>query len=438
VAFLCALVVFVDGLDFGAGNVAAPAILRAFHAEKGQMGIVFSAGYSGILVGSFLFGYIGDRWGRRIGAIGGVFVYSFPALAQAFAGSLDEIVIWRFVAGLGIGGVIPNVIALVTDTAPKRYRASLVVYTITGYSLGTVVISHIAASFIPRFGWSAVFVVAGSAGLILSGALCLLLPESVRFLAARKPESPELRRLLSRLAPELAIGPDTRIRGPEESGNKQPFAIGQLFQGNQRIATPLLWIAYFFESLTYMTLLSWMPVILESTGLPPTSASLTYAYAAAAAIIAQLLLARPLDLFGPLSTAGAAILSVAALLYLGTPGLSGLLIVSSAVAGMAFCGATHNSLNCTVGIFYPAHIRSNGVGFASGMGRLAAVIGPVITGYLMEGKLPLQAMLYIIAGPYVVVMVAALPLGLLYRHRFRGATAGTASAAPTIVAGEPG
>ena len=116
------LILFVDGLDFSAANVGAPAILRALNAQKSAMGIVFGAGFVGILVGSLIFGYIGDRFGRKTGAILGVLAYSVPALLTVFATSLDQLATYRFLSGLGIGGVVPNVIALLTETAPKRYR----------------------------------------------------------------------------------------------------------------------------------------------------------------------------------------------------------------------------------------------------------------------------------------------------------------------------
>ncbi|HUB94471.1 MAG TPA: MFS transporter [Stellaceae bacterium] len=437
ITILCALVVVVDGLDFGAGNVSAPAVIRAFHADKSAMGVVFGAGYFGILVGSIIFGYVGDRFGRRAGAIGGVLAYSIPALIQAYAGSLNEIMIWRFVAGLGIGGVIPNVIALVTETAPQRYRASFVVYTIIGYSIGTVVIGQVAAAFIPHLGWQVVFFVAGTAGIVLSAVLYVFLPESIRFLALARPNSEALRKLVARIAPELSIGPATTIIARQER-TKTNFSVPMLFRGDQRLATPLLWVAYFAESLTYMTLLSWMPVILESTGLSPAGASLTYSYAAACGVITQLSLARPLDVYGPLTTVATAIIAVAAILYLGTPGLTDGLIIGAALVGMAFCGGAHNSLNCTVGIFYPTGIRANGVGFATGMGRVAAVIGPVITGFLMAQKLPLQTMLYIVSGPYIIVMVACLPLGWLYRTRFRGPVSDALAAEEPLAVREHG
>src|ERR1700680_516161 len=135
------LILFVDGLDFSAANVGAPAILRAFHAGKSAMGIVFSAGFVGILTGSLIFGYIGDRFGRKTGAILGVLAYSVPAFLTIFATSLDQLATYRFLSGLGMGGVVPNVIALLTETAPKRYRISFVMVAYVGYSLGNAAIA---------------------------------------------------------------------------------------------------------------------------------------------------------------------------------------------------------------------------------------------------------------------------------------------------------
>jgi AAHS family 4-hydroxybenzoate transporter-like MFS transporter len=133
---LCVLILYVDGLDFSTVNVGAPAIVRAFEADRSAMGYVFSLGYLGILIGSFLFGYLGDRYGRRNGAVLGVLAYSIPALLTVFATSLDQLAAFRFLAGLGIGGVVPNVIALLTESAPRKYRVTFVMVAYIGYSLG--------------------------------------------------------------------------------------------------------------------------------------------------------------------------------------------------------------------------------------------------------------------------------------------------------------
>src|SRR5215831_18955608 len=186
------LILFVDGLDFSAINVGAPAILRAFHVERSALGFAVSAGFVGILIGSLMFGYIGDRFGRKLGAITGVLAYSIPALLTVFATSLDPLAMFRFVSGLGMGGVVPNVIALLTETAPKPYRVTFVMVAYMGYSLGNASIAQVAAWLIPSFGWSVVFVTAGAVGLVLAAALPLFLSESIAYLAAREPASPPL------------------------------------------------------------------------------------------------------------------------------------------------------------------------------------------------------------------------------------------------------
>jgi AAHS family 4-hydroxybenzoate transporter-like MFS transporter len=413
---LCFLILFVDGLDYSAANVGAPAILRAFNAERTAMGTVFGWGYFGIFIGSVVFGIVGDRYGRKRGAVLGVLAYSLPALLTPTAGSLDEVTIFRFLAGIGIGGVIPNTIALLTETAPKRFRVSAVMAGFVGYSLGNAVSGQVAAWLTPDFGWSIVFVVAGVSGTGLGVVLVWALPESIPFLAATKPDAPQLRRLVVCAAPELTINSATRfvLRRP---ANETTFSLGLLFNGYRRIATLLLWIAFFAESLTYMTLSAWFAVILETAGLPPTQAALVFSYAAVGGIFAILLFGPLIDRFGPRAAVLSAVIAVTAIIYLGTPGLSAALITAVAIAAIAFAAATHQSLNGIVGGFYPTIIRGNGVGYATGMGRIAAIIGPIIVGWLFAAKLPLQDVIVFIAAPDLVVAAVCIDLDRLRRSK---------------------
>ena len=158
---LCLLILFVDGLDYSAPIVAAPAILKELNADTGDMGVLFSLGFVGILAGSVLFGWIGDRYGRKTGAVLGVLAYSLPALFTAFATSFDRLTLFRCLAGFGIGGVIPNIVALLNETAPQRYRVTFVMAVFIGYSIGNAAIGQVAAWLVPEFGWPVVFLVAG-------------------------------------------------------------------------------------------------------------------------------------------------------------------------------------------------------------------------------------------------------------------------------------
>ena len=423
------LMIFIDAFDLGSINVAAPAILRAFHAERKEIGVAFGAGYFGILIGCWVFGYVSDRWGRKTGSIGSILLYSIPAFIIPFATSIHELVYLRFLAGIGLGGVMPTTLALLAETAPKRFRASFAMMALFGFPSGTTCIGLVAAWLIPIYGWSAVFFAAGAAGIALLLLLAVALPESVQFLALKKPQSPALPRLLKHFAPELEIGPATRFRASEDD-KPEGLALAQLFSADHRLATALLWLGYFVEGLTYITIASWLAVVLETAGLSPTEARLTFSYAAAGGIVVALLLMRPLDRFGPLASVVTAVIAIAAIVTLGTPGIPAWLIVASAIGVHSFCSATHSSLNGTVGLFYPTSIRSNGVGWASGLGRIASIIGPIFVGYLLTWKLPLQEVLYIVAAPYLVLVLACIGLGRLYQRKFAPSAA---AAAPALV-----
>lgn len=416
------LILFVDGLDFSAINVGAPAILRAFHAERSAMGFVFSSGFVGIFFGSLFFGYIGDKFGRKVGAIAGVLAYSIPALLTVFAVSLDQLAAFRFLSGLGMGGVVPNVIALLSETAPKPYRITFVMVAYMGYSLGNASIAQVAAWLIPSLGWTVVFATAGMVGLILAAALIFVLPESIAYLAATKPESPQLPRLVAAAAPGVPFRPDTRfvLRRP---ATQEKFSLKLLFTEERRVATPLLWLGFFSESLVYMTFSAWFSVVLEQAGLPPTQAALTFSLAYVGAMAAIFGLARLLDTFGPKATILTAVGAIAAFLVLGTPGLSGAAIIAAGVLAMSCSSSTHQALNGIVGGFYPTVVRSNGVGYASGMGRAAAIIGPYIAGYLLSANLPLQTVLSVMVSPYIMVIAVCIALSRLKKKMTANAAA---------------
>jgi MFS transporter, AAHS family, 4-hydroxybenzoate transporter len=428
------LALFVDGLDFSAGMVGAPAILRAFHAERGEMGMVFGAGSVGALLGALIFGTIADRFGRKLGIILGVLCYSLSALGSAFAGSLDELMVLRFVTGLGVGGVVANTIALLTETAPRRYRASFIMLTLIGIAAGNAAAGQVAARLIPGFGWPVVFEAGGLVGLALTVILIFFLPESIRYLAVTDPDSPALRRLVARIAGDRVIPPDAKffLHQPQQRG----VALKQLFTGLQKIATPLLWIGYFFEALTFLTLLSWFAVFLESAGLPPTEAAFAFSYGGMGGICAILVMSRILDRFGPMALVASALAAIASLVLLGTEGLSSTTIVALSICAVAFCTATHNALNGTVGIFYPTAIRGKGVGYATGMGRIGLIVGPVATGFLLSAKLPLKEVLSFVAAPYAVVAITSGALGWLYQRHFSGG-ASIETAGPSVVPDAP-
>ena len=419
------MMLFIDGFDMSTTGVAAPSLLHAFHGEKSAMGVIFGANYAGILVGCWLFGYVGDRWGRKLGSIWACLVYAIPSILIALATSLDQILYLRFLVGIGLGGVMPTTLALLAESAPKRYRASFAMTALFGFPAGGALVGLVGANFIPTFGWPVVFYVAGIGGLALSILLVFLLPESLTFLALHKPNSAELRRRAQRLAPQRLFGPDTRFTVHREEMPKG-LMVGELLKGDQRRATVLLWTAYFVEGFTYITLANWMAVVLQDKGLSSFTALSTVSYANAAGIFVSLCLMRPLDKIGPLASVVSALVAIASIFILGTPGVPQLAIIAAAIAAHGFCSGTHTSLNGTVALFYPTRIRSNGIGWASAMGRVSSVIGPIVLGYALSWSL--QYALYLLTVPYFVLVLTNIALGRLYVWRYSQTPAATAGA----------
>ncbi|HEY3918128.1 MAG TPA: MFS transporter [Stellaceae bacterium] len=406
---LCFIALFLDGMDFGTVLVAAPAILRDWHLPQNAMGIVFGVGNLGLLVGAVIFGKIGDRYGRRIGIIAGVLTYSLPALATGFAGDMNQLLVLRCLTALGIGGVVPNAIALLNESAPKNLRASFVIVSLIGNSLGAAAVGALAAATIPHYGWPAVFIIVGALGVVLSLLLYAALPESIRYLTLTEPTAPRLRRMIARAVPGIALAPDVAFH-LEQQHKVAKFNIAILFRGGLRVATPLLWCAYFVEALTFFTILSWSVVLLENAGASPAMASLAFAYGGIGSILAHLILARLVDKFGAAVIAVAALIAIAAMICLGSLDLSTTMLVVTMILVITVAAGTHDSLNGIVGQFYPTAIRGNGVGYASGIGRLGAIPGPVIGGFLLAAGLPFSAVMNIIALPYLLLAVVCFML----------------------------
>jgi len=431
ILLLSALMLFIDGFDMSTAGVAAPSLLRAFHGERAAMGTIFGASYAGILVGCWVFGYVSDRWGRKAGSIWSCIVYGLPSLLITQATSLDQILYLRFLVGIGLGGVMPTTLALLAESAPKRYRASFAMLALFGFPLGGAMVWQVGAHFIPSFGWQVVFYTAGIGGLVLSAALVFILPESLQFLALHKPESPELRRRAQLFAPQRLFGPETRFFVKREEKPKG-LMVAELFKGKERIATILLWTAYFMEGLTYITLANWMAVVLQDLGLSSYDSLTIGSYASAGGILVAICLMRPLDKIGPMASVVSAIVASGAIIILGTPGVPQLAVMAAAIVAHSFCSGTHTSLNGTVALFYPTRMRSNGIGWASALGRIASVIGPIVVGKLFSAHVPLQWVLYGLTLPYFVLIGTSILLGRLYVRSYsqQEASATTLEPAP--------
>src|ERR1700720_1233237 len=262
--FLC----LIDGYDFAAISYAAPGIVKAWGiTNRAALGPVFSASLVGILIGSPLLGLVGDYFGRRRVTLVSCFICGIFTWASVYATSLDQLLVLRFLSGLGMGGLLPNTIALNTEYAPRRVRALLVVAMFTGTPLGAAVPGAISAWWMPAYGWTILFSIGGIVSLIVAVASIIWLPESIKYLALRPERRTETARLVRALRPDLAVEPDAHFTISDE---KQYSGVSPkyLFSDGMALATPLLWLLFIVNMMGYFFLLSWTPTLLASASIP--------------------------------------------------------------------------------------------------------------------------------------------------------------------------
>jgi AAHS family 4-hydroxybenzoate transporter-like MFS transporter len=432
VVILCFVMMVADGYDFATLSVAAPAMLREWQIQPRDMGAVFSITFFGLLTGSLIYGAIADRWGRRPIIILGTINFGIPVLLTIWATNTTELMLLRFVGGIGMGGIVPIAYTLVSEYAPRRLRSTVTVITNAGYSIGGTITGIVAAVSVAQYGWQSLFVVGAVFSLVLTIVLIALLPESVLFLAARRPESPHLGPLVRRLTREPVPAGAHFATLDHQDVHDVPGSDGilQLFSGPRAAATILVWLLFIIDSLGFFFLASWLPVVMETAGVGRATASLAQSLFTFAGMCGGLAIMRFLDRLGPVAVVALPLIGAPAEIFLGTPGLAeNTLLAVVAIAGAALSGI-HYSVYAIVVRFYPPRLRARGVSLATVWGRVGGIIAPYIGGYLLSAHMPLQKLMVIAAIPCAGVAVVGIALGGLYQRHFVAEAATTAFTTP--------
>jgi AAHS family 4-hydroxybenzoate transporter-like MFS transporter len=428
VLILAFLMMMADGYDFGTLTTAANSILNEWKISRTELGAVFSITFIGLLVGSLIYGWIADRFGRRATIIFGVFNFAIPILLTVWATNVTQLSILRFVGGVGMGGIVPIAYTLVSEYAPRRSRSTVTVLTNAGYNLAAALGGLIAAWTIPVYGWRSVYVIGAVFSFVMAGAMILWLPDSILFLIQKRPNSSQLRRLAERLLRE-PVAADTQLIAVDPQDEKEKIAraggldgLVRLFSGTRAWATTLLWLLFISDALGFFFLASWLPVVMKDAGVDPSTALRMSSLFVFAGLIGGFAIMRPLDRVGPIAFIALPIIGGPAELVMGIPGLPQTwLLVAIAVAGICLAGI-HMAVYAIAVRFYPPAIRGLGVSSATVWGRAGGIIAPFVGGYLLDMHMPMQQLMIWAALPCLSTLLIGVGLGVLYRRHFDAPT----------------
>jgi AAHS family 4-hydroxybenzoate transporter-like MFS transporter len=421
VAIWCGVLVTLDGFDNGAIAFVAPVIAPLWGVNVPAFGPVFGAGLFGLMIGALASGPIADRFGRKSVVLASTMIFGVFALATVWAQSINELYLLRFLTGIGVGGLMPNSIALTAEYAPKRIRNTVTAVMFLGFALGAGGGGFVGAALIPSFGWQSLFIIGGVLPLLLWPIALFVLPESIRFLVARGGRPTEVARLLNRLTKRSGFQGNENFVIAEET--LRGFSVRHLFTEGRAVNTALLWVVFFCNLLVMYFLTNWLPTILREAQVPLGTALTLSGVLPWGGILSTLILGPIVDRIGapPIVTT----LYVCAAAMVIAIGLVGgnipMLWVTIIAAGACIIGG-QSFINVMAAVLYPTTIRSTGVGWALGVGRVGAIVGPMIGGVLLAAHFTPKNLFFSIAVPALIAACAMFVLGRRLRHTGTPAT----------------
>ncbi|MFM0075683.1 MFS transporter [Paraburkholderia sediminicola] len=375
--------VVMDGFDVQTMGFVAPAIVRAWGISPAELGPIFGAGLLGMLAGSIVLGAMADRAGRRPVLIGATVFYGLCMLGTTLVQSVPEFLVLRFLTGFGIGGVMGNAIALVSEYSPQKYRASLMTWVSCGFTGGAIAGGLLCAALLPSMGWRSVFFVGGVLPLLIAVPMARYLPESLQLLVVKQRSLEKVAQWLGRIAPNVQLAPGTRfaVRGQSQA----KASVGELFHHGRGTITLLLWGINFANLLDLFFLSNWLPMLSLRIGHGVATAVLIGTSLQIGGTAGALVLGPLMDRFGFYRVLALSFLvATFSVASVGLPDLStGLRYAVVLISGICIVGG-QPAVNALTATLYPTSLRATGVGWSLGIGRAGSIIGPVVAGQLIR------------------------------------------------------
>ncbi|MFT3690987.1 MFS transporter [Paenirhodobacter sp.] len=404
VIFICFVLNAIDGMDIVIMSYIAPELKSAWNLSPEALGTVFSASLAGMALGGLFIAPLADRFGRRPLIIALLSVITVTMLISSRATSVTELVILRALIGVSVGAFLASVTTMAADFAPPGRQAFVVAMAISGYAFGAVVTGLTVAHFLPVWGWNGALTMAGLVSLVTLPLVILILPESIDYLSRVQPKNALAR--LNAIRARLGEAP-MAVLPPRVTAQK--VSVGTIFAQGRTLPTLALWLAIIMGFMTFYFLVSWITQLSVQSGLAVENAIYAGALFNLGGFTGTLVLGTFALRFGLQGITFTAMVAGAVVVA-----AFGHLSVSLAVTlFLAYCAGftTNGGFNCFYALaaeLYPTEIRSTGIGWAMGIGRLGAVIGPLLGGVLIGQGLSIPNLMMIYAIPLVIAGLAAL------------------------------
>ena len=403
---LCFVTVALDGFDTAIIGFIASDLVQEWGVQKSDLGPVMSAALVGLAVGALTAGPMADRIGRKKVLVLSILVFGGFSLITAFATSLTQLTVLRFLTGLGLGAAMPNAATLMSEYAPERRRALMVNLMFVGFPIGSSMGGFISAWMIPHYGWQSVLVLGGVMPLALAVALIFLLPESARYLAVKNRSQQQISNILRRIA---ALPENTRFVLQETGQVKEQSALGVIFSPRYLVGTIMLCLTYFMGLLIFYLLTSWLPLLIRETGATLSQASVITALFPLGGGIGVLVLGALMDKINPNKVVAVGYLLTGIFVCLVGFSTSNLVLMGVMVfiAGTIMNGA-QSSMPALAAGFYPTQGRATGVAWMLGLGRFGGILGAFSGAFLMQAELSFKTIFALLAIPAVLSAIALM------------------------------
>jgi MFS transporter, AAHS family, 4-hydroxybenzoate transporter len=390
---LCGIVLVLDGFDAQIIGFLASPISESLKIPLKTFGPILSASLFGLMIAAMSIGPIADRWGRKWPVVFSTTTFAIFALLTARVTSFNQLLALRFLTGLGLGGAMPNVVSLACEYSPRRLQTVVVSVLFTGMPLGGVLGGMTSHAFISTLGWRSVFYIGGFLPFVVALLLIFVLPESVRFLSVSGADQRRISRIMDQISPQLAGSPITYSSSPEPERHGIP--VKHLFTEGRASGTLLLWIPFFMNLLLLYFVVSWLPALLRQAGMSVAAGITATTMFSVGGIIGTLVEGSFINAFGAylllLVEFALCAVFIASLSFVS--GSFPLVVTIAFLLGFCVTGA-QGGINALAAGFYPTSIRSTGVGWALGIGRIGSIVGPMLAGVMLSaGWKPQQVFL---------------------------------------------